>query len=300
MNIDKFMSMLFKRKLYFSNINQFQDKFEGGLSVKSIREVKKKHLLNENTPIKKDDEFFWNKEWIETKVLPEHKDVALLLNSFQRLLKDFSNHLMFCNCWFLKENESHSMWAEYGDKSPTSIAIQTTIGDIIESFESTRHRIHIGKVKYKNYEKDHITSYEYFLSKDLTKHEHVLELFYDPIMHKRDIYDDEHEVRAVVSFDFVCEDYLDRVYTTEIPFYSDQLFKNIVDVSFFDRAKVTNLMKGVPKGIEIQTDLDKLLKKVVIPPNANEYFIEPLKKLMENNNLDPGIVKLSKIKEVPF
>ena len=181
---------------------------------------------------------------------------------------------MFCSSWFLKENESHSMWAEYGDKrNPTSVAIQTTIGDLINSIESPDYQIHIGTVKYKDYDEEYIEGYEDFLSKDLTNPDNVLELFYAPILHKRDIYEDENEVRAIISFESVCENYLDRVYTSDIPFYSDRLFEK--DFRFFSRAGKTNIMKDIPKGISIKINLQTLLKKIVVSPNVNEYFHKP-------------------------
>ena len=200
---------------------------------------------------------------------------------------------MFCSSWFLNENESHSMWAEYGDKrSPTSVAIQTTIGDLINSIESPDYQIHIGKVKYKDYNKKHIEGYENFLSKDLKNPNDVLELFYAPILHKRDIYKDEHEVRAIISFESVCENYLDRIYTSDIPFYSDRLFEE--DFQFFSTGQ-TNIMQDIPKGISIKINLQTLLKAIVISPNANEYFYKPFTNLIENHNIDPAIVYHSAI-----
>lgn len=293
MPIDKFMAMLSEESLYFPNIYLFNDRCEGELSSESLKEVYKTNLLHEkNTPIKQDDAFFREKENLESPLMRRHKDRSLKrLHSFETLLRDFSNHLMFCSSWFLKKNESHSMWAEYGDKrSPTSVAIQTTVGDLIQSFEPSSYQIHIGKVKYKNYknyDKEHIGGYEDFLSKDLTDPNKVLELFYAPVLHKRKIYDDEKEVRAIISFESVCENYLDRIYTSEIPFYSDRLFEK--DSRFF-RADQTNIMKDIPKGISIKINLQTLLKKIVISPNANEYFHKPFRKLIKSHNIDPTIV----------
>ena len=227
MHIDKFMSMLKTQLLYFPKITVFNDKYEGELSDKSRTEVYKTNLLNDkNTPIEQDDVFRRRKKGMEE--YPDgldKKQMLSLIHSFDTLLTKFSKHLMFCNCWFLSDNESHSMWAEYGDKSPTSIAIQTTVGDLINSFELTEFDIHIGTVKYKDYENEHIEGYEDFTSIDLNKPESVLQLFYAPIMHKRNVYADEHEVRAVISFDSICNKYLDRIYTSDIPFYNDKLFE---------------------------------------------------------------------------
>ena len=293
MPIDKFMAMLSEESLYFPNVSSFNDRYEGELSNESLREVYKTDLLNtENTPVKQDEEFIRKKDYIEgTKgYFTEHERQIILTDqhSFQTLLTDFSNHLMFCSSWFVKESESHSMWAEYGDKrNPTSVAIQTTTGDLIESFESPNYQIHIGKVKYKDYNKEHIEGYEDYSSKDLTNPENILELFYAPILHKRDIYEDENEVRAIISFESICENYLDRIYTSDIPFYSDRLFDK--GYRSFAAGK-TEKMAAIPQGIPIKINLQTLLKAIVISPNANKYFHEPFRRLIENHNIDPAIV----------
>ena len=110
------------------------------------------------------------------------------------------------------EKESHSMWAEYRDKNPTSIAIQTTVGDLIESLESDEYNIHIGK----DYLTEDTEGYEDFPSIDLNNQDNVLKLFYAPFLHKRDVYQDEHEVRAIISFEDVCEEFLGCVYTEDL------------------------------------------------------------------------------------
>ena len=300
MPIDKFMAMLSEESLYFPNIHLFNDRYEGILSNESLREVYKTDLLNtENTPIKQDEEFIRKKNFvIETlkKFHPEdeRKEILNRLHSFQTLIRKFSNYLMFCSSWFLKESESHSMWAEYGDKrNPTSIAIQTTVGNLIESFESPNYQIHIGKVKYKDYDKEHIKGYKDFLSKDLTNPDNILELFYAPILHKRNIYEDENEVRAIISFESICENYLDRIYTSDIPFYSDQLFEE--DFRFFSSLDKTNIMKDIPKGISIKINLQTLLKAIVVSPNVNEYFRKPFGELTKNHKINPKIVHYSAI-----
>ena len=303
MPIDKFMAMLSEKSLYFPNIYLFNDRYEGFLSDKTKEEVYKTDLLNEkNTPVKQDDEFFSEKKLLESPLMKMDKDIYLNRHhSFQTLLTDFSNHLIFCSSWFLKENESHSMWAEYGHsmwaeygdkRNSTSVAIQTTVGDLINSIESPDYQIHIGKVKYKDYDEEHIEGYEDFLLRDLTNPDNVLELFYAPILHKRDIYEDENEVRAIISFESICENHLDRIYTSDIPFYSDRLFEE--DFQFFSTDQ-TSIMKDIPKGISVKINLQTLLKAIVISPNANGYFYKPLINLIKNYNIDPVIVYRSAI-----
>ena len=196
----------------------------------------------------------------------------------------------------MNDNESHTMWAEYGDKSPTSIAIRTTVGDLIDSFESTEYDIHIGRVKYKDYDTEHIEGYEDFAKKDLTNPSNVLELFYAPIVHKRNIYADEHEVRAVISFESICENFLDRIYTSDIPFYSDRLFEDVFSVLSIGKK---GLMAGIPQeGLNIDIYLDLLINAIVMSPYSNGYFDEPLRKLLDDNKLNGGLVRISRITEV--
>ena len=121
MPIDKFMSMLNKQALHFPNITLFQenDRYEGELSNKSRAATYETNLLDEtNTPVEQDDAFQENKNMMEERPDGIGKKQLLSLNhSFDTLLTRFSKHLMFCSCWFLNDNESHTMWAEYGDKS---------------------------------------------------------------------------------------------------------------------------------------------------------------------------------------
>lgn len=312
MTIDKFMAMLSKEALYFSNVNLFTDRYEGQLSHYSRLNVHSENLFNEmNTPIKQDDAFVRMKkqfeetsEMLSAELFQESGILLYHKHSFEALLNNFSNHLMFCSSWFLKENESHSMWTEYGDKSPTSIAIQTTVGNLINSLnDEDKYHIHIGEVKYKDYKREHIEGYEDFKLKNLTEPDNVLELFYAPVMHKRDIYNDEHEVRALISFESICNNFTDRVYTSEIPFYSDRLFrKNIMDLDediiddHMTDSDTTNKMKEIPtEGIHVRSNLKHLIKRVVMSPHANNYFYDPLTKLIENHSLDPDIIYFSDI-----
>lgn len=297
MHIDKFMSMLSNESLYFPNIYQFDDKYEGTLTKQSKIEVRKTSLLDNNTPINLYEVLNKRKDII--KEFPNDKkraELLMSLYSFEALLNVFSNHLMFCNCWFIKSEESHAMWAEYGDKIPTSIAIQTTVSNFKKSFDMTDYRIHIGRVKYKDYEKDHIKGYEEFALQDLTDPAIVLKLFYAPVMHKRRIYNDEREVRAIISFENIYKKYLKKDYTTNIPFFSEQLF----DIDTYYKSPddhESDLTKDIRDGEPVNINIKTLIQKVVIPPNANTYFEKPLKELLAKQGIDPKKVERSKIRD---
>ena len=297
MSIDKFMLILNSQTLYFPNIYKFNDKSEGTLSDKSLKEVYKTNLFNqENTPIKQDEAFIKQKEYIEQAAKLQTKEQSeekrMTLHSFATLLKDFSNHFMFCSCWFRKEHESFIMWGEYGDKRhPSSIALQTTIGDLIDSFVEYKqdYDIHIGKVKYKDYQEEHIEGYENFEQENLNNPDNVLKLFYAPILHKKRVFNDEHEVRATISFESICKQHLeDQIDTSNIPFYSDRMFAP--DSRYFS-SDTTNLMEDVPTdGIPIRINISQLIKTIAISKSGWEYFQKPLVELLKNNNLSPEIV----------
>ena len=323
MHIDKFLAMLNSNTLYFPNVYSYNDKFEGTLSNKSLDEIRKISLLDEkNTPIYDDEAFYRRRDELRKLPLEQKGDVAKKLSLdqekreseriFTQLLKNFISHLIYCNSWFEGKKESHSMWAEYGDKSPTSIAIQTTVGDLIESLkcadniykslvyniddslESDKYNIHIGKVKYKDYLTEDIEGYEDFPSIDLNAPDNVLKLFYAPFLHKRDVYQDEHEVRAIISFEDVCEEFLERVYTSRIPFYSDPMFGT--DASLLRDYK--NPINNAHNGIPVKVNLHTLLKKIVISPTVNDYFNIPFEDLIRRYNINPNIISRSQVVDI--
>ena len=76
MPIDKFMAMLSEESLYFPNVYLFNDRYEGILSSETSGEVCKIDLLNaKNTPVKQDEGFIEQKDFIERsrKFYKEHK-----------------------------------------------------------------------------------------------------------------------------------------------------------------------------------------------------------------------------------
>ena len=311
MHIDKFLAMLNSNTLYFPNVYSYNDKFEGTLSNKSLDEIRKISLLDEKNTLICADEAFYRTRKSLRELDPEQEKMESG-RVFEQLLRDFLSHLMYCNSWFQRGKESHSMWAEYGDKSPTSIAIQTTVGDLIESLkradniykslvyniddslESDKYNIHIGQVRYKDYLTEDIEGYEDFPSIDLNDPDNALKLFYAPFLHKRDVYQDEHEVRAIISFEDVCEDFLERVYTSEIPYYSDPMFRT--DASLLRDYK--NPINNAHNGIPIRVDLHTLLKKIVISPTINDYFNIPFEDLIKRYNIDPNIISRSQIVDI--
>ena len=293
MHIDKFLAMLNSKTLYFPNVHSYNDEFEGRLSNKSLNEIRKISLFDEkNTLISHDTEFDKNRRALR-EIDPEQEKMESG-RIFEQIIRNLLSHLMYCNSWFQREKESHTMWAEYGDKIPTSVAIQTTVEDLIDSLESDKYNIHIGKVKYKDYLTEDIEGYENFQPEYLNDPDNVLKLFYAPFLHKRDVYKDEHEVRVIISFEDVCKEFLGRVYTSNIPFYTDLMFET--DVSLLREYK--NPINNADKGIPIEVNIHTLLKKIVISPTVKDYFNLPFVDLIERYEIDPEIISRSEILDI--
>ncbi len=199
---------------------------------------------------------------------------------------------MFCSCWSLKEHEDNLMWERYGKENPTAVAIQSTVKRLISSMEEIDGNIHIGKITYMDYEKDSMKSYENFSETNLADPKKVLELFYTPIMHKRKLYSSEKELRIVTSFENISEIFCNRVYTSDIPYYSDKLF------DFVDRMSSSNKtekMRKIPNRIKVGLDLTKLINSIYISPYAEEFLYQTLSKIMDDRKMQNVKIRESEI-----
>lgn len=112
MNFGKFMNILTFGNLYFTNVNEFEDKYEG----------------------KMPEGFF--KNWEESAV-----------ESYKKYLKINDLHFnAYASCWNeLNNTESYALWRIYTE-SDTGIAIKTTVQKLRNSIKDDR--IQIYKVKY--------------------------------------------------------------------------------------------------------------------------------------------------------
>jgi hypothetical protein len=150
MDFVKFLWMIDHQCLYFTNVNKFkiEDPFEGSCIPSE---------LLKNAPV----------------------DVA----------KYFVNQMNTCgppitvNCWHLNDCESAAMWKLYTGENK-GIAIQSTFNRMVKAFEKFPDSVHIGKIRYINYQK------ETFKGNAPDK--------FEPILTKRKSFEHERELRAVI------------------------------------------------------------------------------------------------------
>lgn len=131
-DLDKFISLLEKKALYFASTRQFDDAFEGSITRRHYEYRLKKASNGFGT----DSDFY-------------RKHVSNAFYELTRLTK--------ISCWHINDHESAAMWQLYL-RDGKGIAIQSTLGRLQTSLEPFRLKpeygeetINIGKVKYIDY-----------------------------------------------------------------------------------------------------------------------------------------------------
>jgi len=142
MDLAKFIDLIEKKSLYFSTLNELKDFFEG-----------------------KYPSSIWN--------LRSEKEFKIKLEEIERKTKT----MMTVNCWNLSEDESLGLWSVY--VNGRGIAVESTIGNLINSLHDTSEDIEMGLVRYIDYKIDMIDKKN----------------IYDLVSYKRRLFEFEHEIR---------------------------------------------------------------------------------------------------------
>lgn len=150
---------------------------------------------------------------------------------------------MYVNCWHLNQYESAAMWELYGQRG-SSIAIRSTFARLRDSMASASEQIHVGRVRYIDYSKEHVPEGNAF----------------DPYLHKRRSYAHEQELRALHFHPALLEETPSLPAGLNIACDLDTLIDAIVvspgSASWF-REVITSLTEryGIAKAI-VQSSLD--------------------------------------------
>jgi len=154
----KFVSLINSQSLFFSWADKFTDPFEGSYP--------KNNITNRRLPAE----------------IPQEKiDFFLEEYGNESKLFELIKSQMAISCWHMNDNESAAMWERYSNRGQ-SVAIQSTYERLKESFKPEERDIHLGIVKYINYETSSFSSGDPI----------------EPFVHKRESFTDEKEVRAII------------------------------------------------------------------------------------------------------
>ncbi|OIU71041.1 hypothetical protein [Rossellomorea aquimaris] len=154
MDFTKFIDMINSQHLFFVRSDKFKDPFEGRYS-------------NANKSLNYREKIYGEKN--DNKIFKKLEN----LNRYDR-------KFTLINCWHMNEYESAAMWDLYL-KSEEGIAIQSTVGKLIDSFCETEESIYIGKVKYIDFKRDWVPEGNTF----------------NPFIYKRKSFEHEKELRLL-------------------------------------------------------------------------------------------------------
>jgi hypothetical protein len=170
-DLGKLLSLFDRSALFFPRLDKLEDPFEG-YYTKSI-------LALENSKL----------EDLPAELRAQIPDENALHNAalFHRQIRQFAKEqreITFVNSWYCSEYESAAMWSLYL-KTREGIAIRSSYNRLMESLSGYEDfNVHIGMVKYIDYDRDSIES----------GNRNVLA----PLMHKRKSFEHEKELRAVI------------------------------------------------------------------------------------------------------
>jgi hypothetical protein len=159
MDFTKFVAMLEDKALFFANISSLTDSFEGFLT---------KPTVNQFLSVPED---VGHEEAARRRKVGEYN-----LGVMKRC-----RNLLYVSAWHMNEHESAAMWKLYL-KSDEGVAIQSTVANMIDSFNNTQEKVHIGQIEYVDYE-NVVIDWKNILS---------------AAMYKRKSYEHEKELRAII------------------------------------------------------------------------------------------------------
>lgn len=131
-NFTQLMSIIERDSLWFSDLTEFDDPYEGT--------VPKENIYEEIDILV--DSLDYDREEIEP--------IYELFNP-----KKAYNKERLVNCWNKNQYESAALWEQYLD-SPEGVAISTTVENVKSALEDSGYEMVYGEVKYINYETDRI------------------------------------------------------------------------------------------------------------------------------------------------
>jgi hypothetical protein len=131
LDLSQFLWLLASQSLYFANVLEFPDKWEGHLSVATIEGIKRwvrETLSGHSSP----PELSENQQGV----------IALLSESLKSLQQKYG----IC-CWHKNQLESVAMWKLY-TQGKDGVAIQTTVGRLKECLSKESRPIYVASVRY--------------------------------------------------------------------------------------------------------------------------------------------------------
>jgi hypothetical protein len=173
LDLSHFLWFLAQQSLYFANLTEFDDRWEGAIPAGTTEGLKRAYrfaVRRYGTVLGADT----SKEEIGPEMLQKFKTALISQQGIYGV-----------NCWHQNEVESVAMWKPY-TQGKDGVAIQTTVGRLKDCLSHEPRTIFIAKVNYL----DHETPPE----EGLISHDTLI-----PIVVKRRSFEHESEVRLIMD-----------------------------------------------------------------------------------------------------
>ena len=177
MDLQKFLSLLYKKSLFFCRLDKLEDQFEG-ITAKKNYELRIQIVKQ------------LNKEGIPSKPLNELGIHSAVQDQYK--WEERYKGIFLINCWNKFNVESAALWKIYSNNGK-GILIKSSVERIKKAFKQIKAPIRMSKVKYLNYETEYMPEGN----------------IYYPIIHKQKAYLYEEEVRLIHE---ITEDIVDGAY----------------------------------------------------------------------------------------
>lgn len=171
--------------------------------------------------------------------------------------EELTKKFYFLNCWHINENQSDAMWKIFLSTN-NGIAIKSTVGNLIKSFEETKEDIFISKVYYREFE--NITFNE-VLFEEQNRTMNGRGGSYNQFNYKRISFEHEKELRL---------------------FHIDMPIPHAIK-------------DGIPREPlthkKLDINLECLINEIVVAPFADDWFKDLVKQIVEKLNYNFSISK---------
>lgn len=172
-------------------------------------------------------------------------------NTMSDLHKRFRRSVLV-NCWHLNKNESDAMWKLYLNPHNNGVLVRSDVKRLKKSLSNCAEVIDISQVRYLDYDKD-IWHHE-------IDYPQLTYNFITPFVHKRKEFVHEKELRLI--------------YQVSEAVNNDNYWK----------------LQPNENGCFINIDLELLIDKIILPPNADGLIMKKVDSLMKKYNINKTVI----------
>ncbi|AHG00717.1 hypothetical protein HALLA_05700 [Halostagnicola larsenii XH-48] len=199
-----------------------------------------------------------------------------LMKMVQSTPDHFQNDL-FLNCWHMNEYESAAMWNQYS-LADGGIAVRSTVHRFKDALSACKeYDVSLSPVVYADFREEVVR--ETFLPRRF--------------LYKRKSYEHEKELRAIIHLQDILE-----VETSVAREKGLNIRHPDKEVQQYPRIEpyASMLREELPPGLYVSVDLDILIDKIFVAPDAPGWFEETVKEIVDTYALSSVEVEKSSLK----